>query len=217
MKIEKIGKNKIKVLLNNEDFKDKNIDLKQVLSSKQDSQKLFLEILDAAERKVNFKADGYKLLIDSSIKNNNIFICTITKFRNENFSEIKANNKYNYKTMHFCFSNLTHPFLIYEFESLDNFFNFCDFLHNTNINFKGIYKKNLLYLHNSSYYLVLENVNSCSLNLKKLINILSEFAFKVINSDTIKLKLNEYSKIIIKNNAIEKSIKYFSKEQKGHD
>lgn len=211
MKIEKIGKNKIKVLLKNEDFKDKNIDLEQVLSSKQDSQKLFLEILNVAEQKVNFKTDGYKLLIDSSVENNNIFICTITKFRNENFSEIKANNKYNYKTMHFCSSNLTHPFLIYEFENLDNFFNFCDFLHNTNINLKGVYKKDLLYLHNFKYYLVLENVNFYSLDLKELINILSEFAFKVDNGNIMKLKLNEYGKIVIKNNAIEKGIKYFSK------
>lgn len=211
MRIQKIGSNKIKVLLKGEDFKNKDIDLKQVLSSKQDSQKLFLEILNVAEQKANFKVNGYKLLIDSSIKNNNVFICTITKFEDKNFPEIKTNNKYGNQKMFSYYSNLKNLFFIYSFENLDNFFDFCDFLHNTNINLKGVYKKDLLYLHNFKYYLVLENVNFYSLDLKELINILSEFAFKVDNGNIMKLKLNEYGKIVIKNNAIEKGIKYFSK------
>ena len=45
MKIEKITENKIRITLKREEFKDKKIDINELLLTSADSQKLFLEIL----------------------------------------------------------------------------------------------------------------------------------------------------------------------------
>ena len=54
MKIEKITENQIRIILKQEDFKDKSIDLQKLLLTTPESQSLFLEILDRAEKEVNF-------------------------------------------------------------------------------------------------------------------------------------------------------------------
>ena len=50
MKIEKITENKIRITLKREEFKDKKIDINELLLTRADSQKLFLEILNQAEK-----------------------------------------------------------------------------------------------------------------------------------------------------------------------
>ena len=65
MKIEKITENKIRIILKQEDFKDKSIDIKELLLTTPESQHLFLEILNRAKKEVNFDTDGYKLLIEA--------------------------------------------------------------------------------------------------------------------------------------------------------
>ena len=56
------------------------IDINELLLTSADSQKLFLEILNQAEKEINFDTTGHKLLIEASTENNEIFIFTITKY-----------------------------------------------------------------------------------------------------------------------------------------
>ena len=77
MKIEKLTENKIRIILKKTDFKDKGININQLLLTTTESQKLFLEILNRAEKELNFDTTGYKLLIDAIIENDNIFIFTM--------------------------------------------------------------------------------------------------------------------------------------------
>ena len=57
MKIEKIAENKIRIILNREDFKEQNIDLHTIMSKAAESQNLLLMILNKAQEEIaNLKA-----------------------------------------------------------------------------------------------------------------------------------------------------------------
>ena len=58
MKIEKITENKIRITLKREEFKDKKIDINELLLTSADSQKLFLEILNQAEKEITARSRG---------------------------------------------------------------------------------------------------------------------------------------------------------------
>ena len=64
MKIEKLTDNKIRVILKQKDFKNKNINIHSLLLSTPELQSLFLEILNQAKKEVNFDTDGHKLLLE---------------------------------------------------------------------------------------------------------------------------------------------------------
>lgn len=65
MQIKKLSENKIRILLNMDDLKEKNIDLHSFMSNSIESQDLFYEILDRAEKEVGFKTENYKLIIEA--------------------------------------------------------------------------------------------------------------------------------------------------------
>ncbi len=65
MHIEKVTENKIRITLNLEDLKENNIDLHTFMSSSIDSQDLFYDMLDKAEKEVGFETKNYKLMIEA--------------------------------------------------------------------------------------------------------------------------------------------------------
>ena len=46
MKFEKLNENKIRITLNNQDLAEKHIDFQSFMSNSQESQNLFLDMLD---------------------------------------------------------------------------------------------------------------------------------------------------------------------------
>ena len=80
MKIEKLTENKIRVIVNNNDLIDNNIDYTSLINKSGKSQDLFLKILDKAEEELNFHTDGYKLLIEAFTSVDEVIVFTITKF-----------------------------------------------------------------------------------------------------------------------------------------
>ena len=97
MQIEKINNNKLKVVLNLDDLENNNIDLNSFMSNSIESQELFLNILDLAEKDLNFYTNNSKLIIESVSLSNNIFIITITKQ-----NEVKISG---YSNSIYCFRN----------------------------------------------------------------------------------------------------------------
>ena len=65
MQIEKLNENKIRITLNLEDLKENNIDLHSFMASSIESQDLFFDMLDKAEKEVGFKTKDYKLMIEA--------------------------------------------------------------------------------------------------------------------------------------------------------
>ena len=65
MKFEKLTENKIRITLNIEDLEEKNIDFHSFMSSSLESQDLFLDMLEKAEKEIGFITKDYKLIIEA--------------------------------------------------------------------------------------------------------------------------------------------------------
>ena len=75
MQIEKITENKIRIVLNIRDLKEKNIDLHTFMSSSIESQSLFYDMLDIAEKEIGFVTKDCKLMIETiAIPNRKFYI-----------------------------------------------------------------------------------------------------------------------------------------------
>ena len=65
MKFEKLTENKIRIIFNLEDLNEKNIDCHAFMSNSIESQDLFFDMLETAEREIGFVTKNYKLLIEA--------------------------------------------------------------------------------------------------------------------------------------------------------
>ena len=203
MQIEKLNENKIRITLNLEDLKENNIDLHSFMANSIETQDLFYDMLDKAEKEVGFDTKNYKLIIEALAIPDGNFILTVTRFSQEK-EQIKK-PKAKRKSV-----NLKDNISIYEFDSFDNFVEFCYYL-NKNIN-NNTYlklKKSTLYSYNNKYYLIL-NVTILKLDTFKTIHCSTiEFGKFISNSDLFERKLIEYGNVIYKTNAIGKCTKVF--------
>ena len=138
MQIKKINNNKLKVILSSNDLNKKNIDIDSFLSNSIESQDLFFEILDLAEEKYDFDIENNKAIIETVSLDNNLFVLTITKFKND---------------LATTYSNLSK---LYYFENIDDFFNIYNYL--TNYNYT-------LYKFLNNYFLIIHNIDNFLKNL----------------------------------------------------
>lgn len=209
MKIEKITENKIRIIVKKEDFKDKSIDLQDFILNSHESQNLFLEILDRAEKEVNFDTDGHKLLIETYFQGKDICIFTITKYLEKN--DKTKNKSKKYLTIKGKLQTFNSPSRIYKFNEFEDFCEFCDFINkNNSIKLKNIFKTSILYNYNNAYYLVIDGLNSSDSSLNHFFASLLEFSDLFKCNKNFKFKLREHAKVVIKNNAIHTGIKYFT-------
>lgn len=209
MKIEKITENKIRILLKQEDFKDKSIDMQKLLLTTPESHSLFLEILNRAKKEVNFDTDGHKLLIEAYSQSEDIFIFTITKYLESN--NTIANKPKRYLTVKRRNNVLNSSSYIYNFNDFEDFCKFCNFINRkNNISLKYLFKTSILYLYNNTYYLVIDGINTSHKSLNLFHSTILEFSSISNLSKNFNLKLKEHGKTIIKNNAIKTGIKYFA-------
>ena len=207
MKIEKLNENKIRIFLNSDDLKEKDIDIHTFMSNSIETQKIFLDMLEEAEKTVGFKIDNYKILIEAIALSNGNFVLTVTKSENE-----KENEKHKYKNLHIKrkTTDLKNKDAIYCFSSFEEFCTFCNLFANESVvNRKTFCKKCSLYLYNENYYLMLNDFNFSMDFTKIFFNTIIEYASLVHNTNLFKGKIQEYGKSIIKNNALNVCLKYF--------
>ena len=207
MKIEKLNENKIRITLNIEDLKEKDIDLHTFMSNSIESQKIFLDMLDEAEKQVGFVTDDYKIMIEALALANGTFVLTITKIDTQPQRETKKYKKVNIKRK---VPDLNSKISIYKFSSFDDFCKFCQvFRSYTYQDIKIISKKMSLYLYHDYYYLLIYNMNFNLPIANQFINIVIEHALPIHSANLFVGKLQEYGKLIMKNNAINTCLKYF--------
>ena len=201
MQIEKLNENKIKIILNLSDLEEKHIDLHSFMSSSVESQDLFYDILDKAEKEIGFKTKDYKLMIEAFAIPEGKFVLTITRFspEKEERKKLKVKKK-NIESK----NNLS----VYMFNTFDEYLEFCNYIQNfLNTTTYSKLAKNSLYQYNSKYYLCINNI--CLDTFKFIYYSILEFATHITNSDLFERKLIEHGKIIFKANAINECIKAF--------
>ena len=203
MKIEKLNEDKIRITLNIEDLKSKNVDFHSFMSNPIETQSLFLDMLDEAERTVGFTTENYRISIEALAMSNGNFIFTVTRIQEPKINKRKLHIKRKESIKE---KNI----LIYEFETFDDFCSFCSFFNNSMIgNEKECLKNNILYYYNEKYYLIQKTEKIDQLILSCFSAVIIEFAKTILDSELMESKLKEYGKIIIKTNAIKTGIKYF--------
>ncbi len=207
MKFEKLNENKIRITLNSQDLVEKNIDFNSFMSNSQESQNLFLDMLDEAEKKVGFITKDYKIRIEALAMSDGNFILTITRFGKNVDTNIKPSNAKKLKIKRKNL-DMTSKQIIYKFDSFDDFCNFSHFISKLE-NFYSVAKSMVLYLYKNTYYLSISNINIEHSCIKQLYSLITEFGTYVDNSEVFGRKLTESGKVIIKNNAIKTCVKFF--------
>lgn len=201
MKIEKLTENKIRIIVDSYDLEKNNLNINKISTIGLEKHTFFMDLLEKAKSEVGFESNGCKLLVESFTTNDDFLVFTLTKYSCQEKKRPIAKRK------QVLISNNT---AVYRFETLNNFIDFCNYIKNSKFDLKQnrISIKSYLYCYNNTYFLLLKDINN-SYEIKKYFNsLISEFANYTFYSDVFENKLLEYGNIIIKNNAIEKGIKY---------
>ena len=208
MKFEKLSENKLRITLNIRDLTDNDIDYQSFMANSGNTQKLFLDMLDKAEREVGFVTKNYKIMIEALVTSTGGFVVTVTRSLPDELHT--SQKKRTFKTKRKSVNSLNNK-IIYSFNSFDDFCLFCNSLDKNIVkNLNKISKEITLHFFKNTYYLLIENSNTNYVYTKSLINYLAEFGTYSYNSHILSYELSEYGKLIFKNNAIKLCLKYFS-------
>lgn len=206
MRFEKLNENKIRITLTNQDLIKKNIDFHSFMANPIESQDLFLDMLDTAEKEIGFITKNYQIRIEALQVSNGDFILTITR------SLPETKKYFEKKKLHIKRKNTSFKSkdALYCFGCFDDFCDFSSFLNIHHIKISNIAKNISLYEYKSKFYLSFSNINLAYSDLNRLFSTITEFATYISYSDLIKRKLVENGTLIIKNNAIKTAIQHFS-------
>ena len=211
MKFEKLNENKIRITLNTQDLAEKHIDFHSFMSNSQESQNLFLSMLDEAEKKVGFVTKDYKIRIEALAMSDGDFIITITRFNKNIDTDLKTQKNKQVRIKRKSL-NLNSNQLLYRFNNFEDFCEFSDFISKIS-KFSSIAKSIVLYFYKDTYYLSFSNMNIEPENLKQIYTLITEFGTSVENSDLFIKRLTECGKVVIKHNAIKTCVKFFGNKQ----
>lgn len=204
MKIEKLTENKIRVIINSSELNLDNLDFQNIMVKSIESQDIIFDILQKAEKEVDFHTDGCKLLIEAFSSLDDFLVFTITKYVSP---EIRK-KKLIAKRKSFNYINTQ---TIYNFESFEEFSEFCNSIKNLHkLDVNKLSKYTSLYLLHNTYYLVLKNINNKYEDINLFCSILSEFGKVSSFSNEFEQKLLEHGIPIIKKNAINVGIDFFT-------
>lgn len=207
MRIEKLNENKIRIFLNLQDLKEKNIDLHTFMSNSVENQDLFLDMLSQAEEEVGFKTKNYRLIIEALASSDGCFVLTITREKPDIVKQKIKQPKVKRKST-FLNTSLS----IYMFNTFDEFCEFCTYINSSHLsNSLNKLKNTSLVLFQNKYYLVLNSIKLTTSELKNFTYTISEFAEPTKNEVLFERKLREYGSVIIGKNAILTCLKYFDK------
>ena len=214
MKIEKLTDNKIRIIMNIDDIEKNTNDIHTFFDNIMNSQNLFLDILQKAEKEVDFHTEGCKLLIEAFSTLEDVVAFTITKYSSTESNSINTGDVLNNSSKRKLIvkRKTNTPSLKNAVYELDNFDYFCDFCNSIskieNLNIDKLAKKIVLYNYQNKFFLIFKDINFKDKYINKIFNILSEFAKFQNFSTNFEYKLTEHATIYIKNNAISKGIQY---------
>jgi adapter protein MecA 1/2 len=202
LKIEKLNENKIKFTITIDDLTARNIDLYSFVYNSPESQDLFWDMMNEAEREYGFNVDDSMIYVETATAGSESFTLTVTKTNEKpqlkvNKEKVLAprdNVKLKRKKMPYFIKNG-----IFKFDTFDDVCSFCKVA-----NVKAIIDTKL-YSYNDSYYLKAGIMPTTSI---------LEYAQISKNPDMLGAKLDEYGKMIIDCNVIEIISKHFNKTTK---
>ena len=79
MRFEKLNEDKIRITLSVEDLEKKDIDFHSFMSNSIESQDLFFDMLEEAEKEIGFSTKDYLIRIDALAMAGGDFVLTVTR------------------------------------------------------------------------------------------------------------------------------------------
>lgn len=205
MRFEKLEEDKIRITLSHEDLIKKDIDFHSFMSNSMESQDLFFDMLEEAEKEIGFVTKDYLIRIEALALAGGDFVLTVTRSLPEkNKSNLRKKVHIKRKK-----ANTEESHVIYSFATFEDFCSFVSFFKEQNFKTTNLADKVLLYEYHNTYYLVLNGINLCFPELKKLFSSITEFATFVSHSRVFTAKLAESGKLILKHNAIVMGMRHF--------
>lgn len=202
MKIEKLNDNKLKITLSIDDLEERNITLHSFMYNSPESQDLFWELLQEAEKECGFNVDDSMIYVEASTSGSGNFTLLVTKTNEkspiEKISKPKKLTKENFKLKRKSVP-LKPETAIYIFDTFDDICAFC------NICDVSILHENSLYKMNDLYYLKTDFIPY---------NIVLDYATLAKAPDLLEAKLNEYGNMVVSENALQTIAMHFNKKKK---
>ena len=202
MKIEKLTENKLKITLSIDDLEERNINLHSFMYNSPESQDLFWELLQTAEKECGFNVDDSMIYVEASTTGSGNFTLLVTKTNEkpiaEKISKVKNTPKQNFKLKRKS-APLKASNTIYVFETFDDICEFCKICDVTILN------NNILYKMNENYYLKIDEMPY---------NMILDYASIAKNPNILEAQLNEYGSIVIEENALETIASHFNKKKR---
>lgn len=198
MKIEKLNENKIKITFNSEYLQSNHLSVHSFMSNSIESQALFSDLLDMAEKEVGFVTENYKIAIEALTQNKDNFTLIVSRFLEKPKKSLKTRLRTTRKLS--SFENSTS---LYKFDNLEIFFEFSKYIFEKNPDiFVILNEKNSLYFYKESYFLAIDRLYLEKKILFRITSIFSEFSDYISISKNTFQKLKECGKILIEKNAI---------------
>lgn len=201
LKIEKIAEDQIKITITIDDLEARNIDLYSFMYNSPESQDLFWDVMNEAERELDFNVDDSMIYVEASTSGGGNFTLIVTRTNEK--PVIKFNAKKHAKKENIKLKRKKMPLVmtntIFCFNSFDDICNFCKTVDVSKLG------DNTLYSANDIYYL--------KANEMPYTNIL-EYASIARFSSMFEAKMSEYGKTVIDSNALQTISKYFNKKKR---
>ena len=203
MKIEKLTEDKLKITLSIDDLEERNINLHSFMYNTPESQDLFWELIQTAEKECGFNVDDSMIYVEASTSGGGNFTLLVTKTNEaapvlEKISKPKKLTKGNFKLKRKSMPLKTET-AIYMFETFEDVCEFC------NICDCSILHDNTLYCMNETYYLKIDYIPY---------NMILDYATIIKNPELLEAKLNEYGKVVIEKEALQTISTHFNKAKK---
>ena len=201
VKIEKLNENKLKITLSIDDLEERNIDLQSFIYNSPESQDLFWDMMQEAEKEYGFDVDESMIYVEASSSGPGMFTLIVTKSDSVLNNQTTSKAKSKIKSIRLKRKNIDIEAqkTLYLFQSFDDICDFCKAIDVSKLS------KNTLYELNNEYYLETE-----SMPFKQILDFAS-----IIKSTNLAIgKLNEYGTIITSDNALQQISKSFAKKKK---
>lgn len=202
MKIEKLAEDKIKITITIDDLAARNIDLHSFMYNSPESQDLFWDVMNEAEKEYGFNVDDSMIYVEASTSGGGNFTLIVTKTKEKPVIRFNTSKEQRLKRNCVKLKRKKTPIVtedaIYQFNSFDDICDFCKTIDTKKL------KDNSLFILNDCYYL--------KTSFMPFATIL-EYATVAKKASFIEAKIAEYGKIVTSKNALQTISEHFDKKK----
>ena len=209
MKIEKINSNKIKVVIDQTEAREWNVNSSSLSKNTPEIQELFWSAIRQAEKDVQFEVNGAKLFVESLSRGENGISLNITKVKNDTELSEAIERSARRGTVSKTEIRLKRrkslskpPVYIYKFRNFDDIISAAKHILNV---FNG---ESTVYCCDNTYYLHLDPIDA--LDASNIESVTCEFGRRIIGGPVFLARLREHGEAIIKNNALDILLEFFA-------